>query len=68
MAVRIETIGVLVPGHVVRKRDGEDTVLTLNGDQARSLYESLGTVNNMFDSVRAEKNTPKREGEGLRSE
>lgn len=51
MAVRIETIGVLVPGHVVRKRDGDDTVLTLDGGQARSLYESLGTVVGMFENA-----------------
>lgn len=48
MAVRIESIGVVVPGHVVRKRDGENTVLTLDSEQARSLYDSLGTVVNMF--------------------
>lgn len=51
MSVSIETIGVLVPGTVVRKRDGEDTVLTLTGDQARSLYESLGTVVSLFEAV-----------------
>lgn len=51
VAVRIETMGVLVPGHVVRKREGDDTVLSLTGEQARSLHDSLGTVVDLFASV-----------------
>lgn len=50
MTVRIETMGVLVPGHVVRKRDGDDTVLTLTREQASSLYESLDTVVKLFEA------------------
>lgn len=49
MAVTVQSIGVVVPGHITRKRDGDDTVLTLDGKQARSLYESLGTVVGMFE-------------------
>lgn len=51
MAVTIESIGVVVPGHVVRKRDGDDTVLVMTGEQVRSLYESLGTVISLYENV-----------------
>lgn len=53
MTVRIETMGVLVPGHVVRRRDGDDTVLTLTRDQAEALYTSLDTVVKMFQAAQA---------------
>lgn len=53
MAVKIETMSVVVPGQVVRKFDGSQTTLTITGDQARYLYEAMGTVVSLFDSVDA---------------
>lgn len=54
MTVQLESMGVKVPGHVVRKRDGDDTVLILNREQAASLYHSLNTVLGLFESIPAE--------------
>lgn len=51
MAVKIETMSVVVPGQVVRKFNGKDTTLTITGDQARHIYDVMGTVVSLFDSV-----------------
>lgn len=50
MTVKIKSLGVEVPGQVVRKFDGTDTTLVLDEDQARLLYDELGTVMAFFDA------------------
>lgn len=44
MGIKIETLGVVVTGAVTRKFDGQNTTLTLTGEQAKALYDSLGPV------------------------
>ncbi len=50
MTVTIKTLGVEVPGHIVKKFDGKSTTLLLDEAQARLLHEELGTVVAFFDS------------------
>jgi len=49
MAVEIKTLGVTVPGNVVRKFNGTETTLVIGAEQARVLYEALGTVVQFFE-------------------
>ena len=58
MSVKIESLGVVVPGQVVRKFDGTDTTLTITAEQAKSLYDSLGLVVKFFDLAGQEPDAP----------
>lgn len=49
MTVRIESLGLVIPGQVTRKFDGTNTVLTVTAEQARSIYDALATVNHFFE-------------------
>jgi hypothetical protein len=50
MTVKIEKLGIVVPGQVVRKFDGTDTTLTLSGDQVKNLYDQLGEIMPLFSA------------------
>lgn len=50
MAVKIKSLGVEVPGQVVRKFADGVTTLILNEEQVRVLHDGLGTVVGFFDA------------------
>jgi hypothetical protein len=47
LSVRIESMGVVVPGQIVRKHNGTNTTPTITADQAR--HASLATVIQFFE-------------------
>lgn len=49
-SVLIGSFGLVIPGQVVRKYDTADdtTTVTITGDQAKAMYEALGTVVQFF--------------------
>jgi hypothetical protein len=49
LSVRIESMGVVVPGQIVRKYDRTNTTLTITAEQARHLHASLATVIQFFE-------------------
>jgi hypothetical protein len=53
MAVKINSFGVEVPGAVVRKFDGDTTVLTFDAEQARIVHEATGAVLDFLDAQQA---------------
>lgn len=53
MSVKIKTLGVELPGRVLRTFDGDNTTLVLDEAQARLLHEELTTVVGFFDNQNA---------------
>ena len=58
MTVKIESLGVVIPGQVVRKFDGTNTTLTITAEQAKALFVALSTVNEFFDLQEQEPDAP----------
>jgi hypothetical protein len=50
VTVKIKTLGVEVPGRVVRNFENDTTTLLFNEEQVRLLHEELGTVVRFFDA------------------
>ena len=52
MAIKIKSLGVEVPGRVVRSYDetSKTTTLLLDAEQVQALHEELGTVVMFFDA------------------
>jgi hypothetical protein len=48
MSVQIKSVDLVVPGHVVRKLSGNDTVLTLTGEQVVAIFESTAKIADLF--------------------
>jgi hypothetical protein len=49
MGVKIDSLGIVVKGAVTRKFNGSETTLTVTAEQARELYDALGTVVQFFE-------------------
>jgi hypothetical protein len=49
LSLRIESMGVVVPGQIVRKYDGTSTTLTITAELARHLHASVPTVIQFFE-------------------
>jgi hypothetical protein len=58
MGVQIDKMGVTVTGQIVRKRDGDKTVLIVDEAQARELHAGTSTALAFFDQQAAQQTPP----------